>query len=177
VSSSDSSAGTIKVARTPTLTLFCGLPGAGKTTLARRLEADGAGLRISTDDWQAAIGHPHADTDFHARLQVVLYRHTLDLLRHGTDVILEDGLWRREERAQKFGDARFRGARIAFHVFDVPLDILWSRLQRRNESRAPDAYPMTYEELRWAWSLFQPPSAAELAAVDHYVIHRGTVDP
>jgi predicted kinase len=59
----------------PTLTLFCGLPGSGKTTLAKRLEADGAGIRICTDDWQAELGVPHGDV--HGRLQRVLYRHAL----------------------------------------------------------------------------------------------------
>ena len=76
----------------PTLTLFCGLPGSGKTTLARRLEAEDAGVRICTDDWQAELGVPHQDVGFHDRLQPVLYRHALALLEHGTDVILEDGL-------------------------------------------------------------------------------------
>ncbi len=157
----------------PTLTLFCGLPGSGKTTLARRLEDRGSGVRICTDDWQAELCEGHANTGFHERLQGVLYRHALDLLRHGTDVILEDGLWLRDERSQKFGDARSCGARIDLHVFEVPLESLWSRLEGRNEEAARGAYPMTYDELRWAWSVFQPPTAEELAAVDHYTIHNG----
>ena len=172
----DSNVATTRGGHTPTLTLFCGLPGAGKTTLARRLEAGGTGVRICTDDWQAELGQPHADGEFQGRLQVVLYRHALDLLRRGTDVILEDGLWLRDERTKKFCDARTCGARIDLHVFDVSLDTLWSRLQGRNESAAPGAYPMTFDKLRWAWSLFQPPTAEELASVDHYVIHSGALD-
>jgi len=159
--------------RAPTLTLFCGLPGSGKTTLARRLEAAGHGVRICTDDWQAELGVDHADTGFHDRLQPVLYRHALDLLRHGVDVILEDGLWMREERVQKFSDARAARARIELHVLDVPLDILWARLQRRNEDAVLGAYPMTYEELQWSGSLFEQPTPEELSTVDHYVVHRG----
>lgn len=157
----------------PTLTLFCGLPGAGKTTLARRLEAEGRGVRLCTDDWQAALGVPHADTDFHERLQPVLYRHAMDLLRHGTDVILEDGLWQRAERDQKISDGRGCGARIELHVFDVPTATLWSRLQARNDDRKPGAYPMTPAELEWAASVFEPPTADELASVDRYEIHAG----
>lgn len=157
----------------PTVILFCGLPGAGKTTLAKRLEAEGRGIRVCTDDWQAELGVPHADVAFHERLQPVLYRHALDLLRHGTDVILEDGLWRREERVEKFRDARAAGARIELHVFDVDRETLWARLRQRNAEPAQGAYPMTREELELAWSLFEPLDDSELAAVDAKFIHHG----
>ncbi len=156
-----------------TLTLFCGLPGSGKTTLAKRLEAEGSGVRICTDDWQDAIGVPHADTEFHGRLQVHLYRHALDLLRHGCDVILEDGLWMAAERAEKFADARGAGARIVLHVFDVPLETLWQRLQSRNDEAAAGDYPMTRAELDWAWDLFEPPTPDELAQVDESTLRTG----
>ena len=157
--------------RVPTLTLFCGLPGAGKTTLARRLEAQGRGVRLCTDDWQAELGVSHADTDFHGRLQRHLYQHGLTLLRAGVDVILEDGLWMAAERTEKFADARACGARIELHVFDVAYEELWSRLQGRRSAADPTAYPMTEQELRWAWDLFEPPSAAELATVDSFTVH------
>ncbi len=159
--------------RAPTLTLFCGLPGAGKSTLARRLESQGRGVRLCTDDWQAELGVSHSDTDFHERLQRHLYQHGLTLLRAGVDVILEDGLWMAAERTEKFADARTSGARIELHVFDVAYEELWSRLQGRRSSADPTAYPMTEQELRWAWDLFQPPSAAELATVDAFTVHGG----
>ncbi|MGU3409029.1 AAA family ATPase [Microbacterium sp. M1A1_1b] len=163
--------------RTPTLTLFCGLPGAGKTTLARRLEAAGVGVRIATDEWQAAIGIPHADADFHEALQVVLYRHALTLLRAGVDVVLEDGLWTAAERQQKFADARACGARIRFHVFDVDHDTLWERLRERNAAAAPGSAPLTEDDLRWAEGVFEPVTATELALVDEYVRHTGGTGP
>jgi predicted kinase/ribosomal protein S18 acetylase RimI-like enzyme len=161
----------------PTLTLFCGLPGAGKTTLARRLESQGRGVRLCTDDWQAELGVGHADTDFHERLQRRLYEHGLTLLRAGVDVILEDGLWMAAERTEKFADARACGARIELHVFEVPYATLWSRLQDRRASADPTAYPMTEQELRRAWDFFQPPSAGEQAAVDAVTVHGGGLTP
>lgn len=160
----------------PTLILFCGLPGSGKSTLARRLEAEGRGVRLSTDEWQATLGLEHTELDFHGRLQQVLYQHALALLRQGVDVILEDGLWMAAERAEKFADARTCLARIELHVFDVDYDTLWARLQRRNDQSGPADYPMTEDELSWAWGIFQPISAEELTEVDSYAMHTGGLD-
>ena len=133
-------------------------------------------MRLSTDEWQAGLGVGHTETDFHGRLQDVLYRHGLALLRHGVDVILEDGLWTTDERTAKFTDARACSARIELHVFDVGYDTLWDRLRRRNEQAESADYPMTEAELRWAWSVFQPLSPTELTKVDSYAMHAGGQD-
>ena len=130
-------------------------------------------MRLSTDEWQAALGVAHAATDVHDRLQRLLYRHGLSLLRQGVDVILEDGLWTRAERREKFADARSCSARIELHVFDVDHDTLWSRLRGRNERAEAADHPMTEDELRWAWNVFQPLSAQELAEVDVYTRRSG----
>jgi predicted kinase len=144
--------------------------------LARRLEAEGRGVRLCTDEWQAALGIADTATDVHDRLQDVLYRHGLMLLRQGVDVILEDGLWMTVERTEKFADARSCSARIELHVFDVDYDTLWERLRGRNEQAESGDYPMTEDELRWAWSVFQPLSAQELAEVDSYAMHAGGLE-
>src|SRR5437667_383552 len=39
----------------PTLILICGLPGAGKTTFAKRLEVERTALRLTPDDWMARL--------------------------------------------------------------------------------------------------------------------------
>lgn len=170
---SEHQSGSIRKGDLPTVTLFCGLPGSGKTTLAKRLEAKGRGIRLCTDDWQTELGIDHTDTDFHGQLQLLLYRHALTLLRRGVSVILEDGLWMAEERTEKFLDARACGSRIDFHVFNVPYETLWSRLQDRNMEAATGAYPMTEADLRRAWDLFQCPSLEELGSVDSYEFHAG----
>lgn len=160
----------------PTLTLFCGLPGSGKSTLARRLDAEGRGVRLSTDEWQTVLEVGHTNTDFHERLQIALYRHGLALLRQGVSVILEDGLWMTKERTEKFRDARTCSARIELHVFDVDYDTLWHRLQARNDQAKSVDYPMSEDELRRSWRIFQPPSAQELTQVDLYTVRAGGLD-
>lgn len=130
-------------------------------------------MRLNTDQWQADLGVRHTETDFHERLQSKLYRHALALLHRGVDVILEDGLWMREERRAKFADARSCSARIELHVFDVSYDTLWKRLRLRNDQAESADYPMSEDELRWAWRSFQPPTAQELREVDSYKMHSG----
>lgn len=123
----------------PTLTLFCGLPGSGKTTVAKRIEAESAAVRICTDDWQELLGVPHSDEGFHDRLQIALYAHALRLLSAGVDVILEDGLWTKPEREQKLADANKLNVRTHLHYFDLSLDVIRTRIEHRNAAlpRAP----------------------------------------
>lgn len=40
----------------PRLIIVCGLPGAGKTTHAKRLVTELGGIRFSPDDWMNALG-------------------------------------------------------------------------------------------------------------------------
>lgn len=155
-----------------TAILFCGLPGAGKTTVAKQLQAQGRGVRLNTDEWQHVIAGGHGDDDFHERLQAQLRRHGLDLLAAGVDVILEDGLWRAEERAELFALVRAAGARIEFHVFDLSADELWRRLESRNREARFGDHPVSRAELNQWVALFEPPSPAELASVDQVHQHR-----
>ena len=57
----------MKKAYQPTLVLFCGLPGSGKTTLAKQLEKQGKGIRICTDDWQDDLEMNHNENNFHEK--------------------------------------------------------------------------------------------------------------
>lgn len=70
-------------------------------------------------------------------------------------------------------DARSCSARVELHVFDVDYHTLWDRLRRRNDRAEPAAQPMTQDELRWAWSIFQLISARELAEMDSYAMRTG----
>ena len=42
----------------PRLFLMCGLPGAGKTTRAKQLEEEHQAVRLTPDEWIAAILQP-----------------------------------------------------------------------------------------------------------------------
>src|SRR3954469_16886729 len=57
----------------PVATLFitCGVPGSGKTTLAKRLEAAHGALRLTGDEWLHELYPTEADDTLDSQLPVV----------------------------------------------------------------------------------------------------------
>jgi predicted kinase len=157
----------------PRLVLFCGLPGSGKTTLAKQLEAQGKGIRICTDEWQAdlKVDSTALYDNFHERLQRRLYKLSLQLLQNSHNVILEDGLWMKEERTEKLADAKKCGAIVTIHYFDLSFEEIWKRLHTRNHSLPHGAIEMTKSDLQKCWDIFQKPTPNELSSFDEVFIH------
>ncbi|WP_135228969.1 AAA family ATPase [Deinococcus fonticola] len=95
------------------LHLCVGLPGAGKTTLARRLEAQSSALRLSTDDWMHLLFGAGESEDKRDVLEhELLWSIARRVLTLGTDVVLDYGLWSRQERDLY----RARGAELGINV-------------------------------------------------------------
>ncbi|TDC99821.1 ATP-binding protein [Nonomuraea deserti] len=148
------------------LILVCGLPGAGKTTLARRLAAELPAVRLCPDEWLAHLGLDLFDDGLRDRLERQLWRHAQDLLRLGQVVVLEYGFWSRAERDELRLAARALGTAVELRYLAAPIDELCRRLESRNASGARDTVPITRDMLvEWA-GLFEPPDRDELALFD-----------
>ncbi|MFZ2501087.1 MAG: AAA family ATPase, partial [Nocardioides sp.] len=128
-----------------TLYTLCGLPGAGKTVLARQLAAERRAAHLDSDAWLMAIGADPHDASLRERFETMQWQHALSLLSIGTSVITEDAGWRRARREQRLSDAHGVGARVELVVFEVPFDVRWERVRRRNGE--PAAVPISRAQL------------------------------
>lgn len=152
--------------RQPRLILICGLPGSGKTTLARQLASGERAVRLSPDEWKHALGIGYYDEAARVRLEEQLWRLAQELLALGQSVVMEHGFWAREERDELRLAGRSLGASVELHYLAAPVEELWRRLALRNADPEPGAVPVERAVLeKWA-AQFEAPDAAELALFD-----------
>ena len=148
------------------LLLTCGLPAAGKTTLARQLAADRSGLRLTQDEWLIALGSSPWDASTRRKVDRELWRLAQEILRLGLSVVLDFGLWARIERDEIRSVARGLGVGVELHYLDVPADELWRRIKARNFKTPWNGYPIGRADFDEWLRTFQAPDAAEMALFD-----------
>lgn len=154
-----------------TLILVCGLPGSGKTTYAKRLEAKRNAIRMCPDDWIEALLEDPQDEREKGRLRDVVENLQWDLakgyLDKGLTVILENGFWSEEERSQYAMEALALGARIELYAMDSSnLDELWRRIEARNQTLTTTTWVMSREEHEPQWAGYEAPTFQEIAFYD-----------
>src|SRR5215212_6136156 len=135
----------------PTLFLTVGLPGTGKTTEARRIEVEKQALRLTKDEWMKALyglANPSSASDVIEGRLIDIGLRALEL---GVNVVVDYGLWGRDERSALRQAAADRGAAVQMYYFELDPAEQRSRLDQR-EAQAPGAsWPMSDRELaEWA---------------------------
>lgn len=155
----------------PTLYLTCGLPGSGKTSLAKIIEHEASALRLTGDDWMhklyPGISTPEAETGpYRRRVESLQWQIALRAISVQCNVVVDWGVWSRAERDACRDEARAHGARVVLCFRDVPFEELWNRLSRRNAELPAGTFHIARADLlRWS-KLFEPPSAEEMALYD-----------
>jgi hypothetical protein len=85
--------------RRSTLFLTVGLPSTGKTTAARRIEVEQQALRLTKDEWVKALYGQENPPSAQAVIEGRLIQIGLRVLELGNNVVIDFGLWRRDERS------------------------------------------------------------------------------
>jgi predicted kinase len=148
------------------LIIVCGLPGSGKTTLAKLLEERLHAVRFSPDEWMDALSINLYDEQFRAKIEALQWKLTQQLLMLGLKVIIEWGTWGRSERDTLRLGARSLGAAVELHYLTAPEHVLFGRIQRRGMEDPPierDAVSQWIET-------FQAPTPEEMALFDEPLV-------
>jgi predicted kinase len=151
----------------PTMFLMVGLPAAGKTTRARGLAAAHPAVRLTPDHWTIPIfGNFIGDFQRPGGQRWVLEGRlisvALQALRLGTSVVLDFGLWGRDERSALRHLARSAGAACQVVYLPVDREVQLARIAHRQETTPHLTFPMSEADIdRWR-PQFQVPDVAEL---------------
>jgi predicted kinase len=146
----------------PILFLIVGLPGAGKTRLARQLAAKYQALRLTPDEWMIPLfGQPEGD----GRRDVLegrLLWLAFEAATLGTSVVLDFGFWSRDERTALRAIASEHG--VATRVTYLPIDreTQIARIAERLHRTPETSFPTTAADLNAFASTFEVPTLDEL---------------
>src|SRR5215472_13477218 len=148
--------------RQPTLFLTVGLPGTGKTTAARRMETDKQALRLTKDEWVKALyGHenPPSATDV---IEGRLIQIGLRVLELGNNVVIDYGLWGRDERSALRQAAADLGATVEMRYFELTPAEQRRRVDQRQAEAPHTTWPVSDEVLAGFSASIDIPTAGEL---------------
>ena len=147
-----------------TLFVLVGLPASGKTTRARELETEHRALRLTPDEWMIPL---FRESDAGGKRDVLEGRFVWladRALRAGTSVILDFGLWGRDERSALRWLATEAGA--GFELVYLAIDSAEQdhRVTARFATEPASTFEMGPDQLDSYRALFQAPDRHELTS-------------
>ena len=148
------------------LLIVCGLPGSGKTTEAKRLQAEYDAVRLCPDDWMEELEIDFFDEAARGRIEALQWSLARRLLELRQVVVIERGTWAREERDVLREGARALGAAVELRFLDEPVEVLWERVRRRGLEQRLGSRALTRADLDSYSAKFHRPDGDELRLYD-----------
>ena len=146
--------------------LIVGLPGAGKTTVAKQLAVEQRALRLTPDAWMIRL---YGESDPGGKRDVLegrLIWLALEALQLGTNVVLDFGLWGRDERSALRWLAASQGAACEVVYLPITRAEQLKRIRHRWHQAPSETFHISEAEVdRWR-DQFEPPDHTELAGLD-----------
>jgi predicted kinase len=157
----------------PILHLICGLPGSGKTTLAKSIAASTGAIRFSPDEWIKGIWNEKAEAEgnqYRDQIEQLQWKMAKQVLQNSKGVIIEWGTWGRSEREKLRDEAKAVGARVKFYYLDISREMLKERVLKRNQNIDQHEFYIPEKDIEAflddCFNSFQIPTAEELAGYD-----------
>ena len=150
----------------PRMFVMVGLPSAGKTSRARELAQEWNARPLTPDEWMIPLFGQQQPEGKRNVLEGRLIWLALSALRIGVNVVLDFGLWGKDERSALRALAASVGAASELVYLHLDEEEQWRRVQARPLTVAATTFEMTKADLeRWR-QIFQPPDATELETAD-----------
>ena len=148
--------------------MTCGKICCGKSTYARKLRAERNAVILSIDEMTLSL-FPEGAGEMHdvyaLRAERYLLELSLQVLDTGADVILDWGLWTREQRERLRRFYRERGVKSEIHYLRIPRAEWERRIRQRNSRQDGSAYFVDEGLIRKGEGLFEEPAPEEADAV------------
>ncbi len=150
----------------PRMFVMVGLPAAGKTSRARELASAWSALRLTPDEWMIPLFGQEQPEGKRNVLEGRLIWLALSALRIGVNVVLDFGVWGKDERSALRALASSVGATSELVYLQVDEEEQWRRIRARSLTDAATTFEMTRADLEPWRRIFQPPDATELETAD-----------
>jgi predicted kinase len=151
--------------------LICGLVGAGKSTEARKLEAEQHMVRFALDEWLACLYSADQedvmDYDWTMarieRIESQIWSMTQQIMNAGVSVVLDLGFLKQDHRQKFYGLAAQAGLAIEAHLIEADIETRWQRTGHRNEAQGETfSLNVTREMFDFCEEIFERPKDDEL---------------
>ena len=115
-----------------------GFIGFGKTTISKRLALKLPAVRLNNDDWMASLfgagPHGELEDDYWRRINKIHWDLAESIIHSGADVIMDDGMWMKDERKERAERALKFADRVIFHVVKCDMNTARARCLARSQS-------------------------------------------
>lgn len=140
---------------------MCGPAGAGKSTIARQLEADGM-TRLSVDNaaWQMGLRTMPLGLEDQREIDAALRARLLALVESGEDVVLDFSFWSLSMREEYRRLLRPLGVEPETIYLATPRDEVLARIRARGANH-PDDFSLSEELAAEYFDHFEVPTTDE----------------
>lgn len=145
--------------------LICGFIGSGKTTFAKKLEKETGAVRITKDEWLIELFGQDPSVpkfeEYDQKICGISRAIAFRFAQKGVDVIIDEGFWIKEQRAEMREIIRSLGAKAVLYYIQTPIEIMRERTLKRNNNPTKDSFKINSRMFNNYLKHWQPPGADE----------------